>query len=152
MPLTQPTMIPLLFFTVTCNFIYPHVLKSAPEVLESIGTKLVHTQILKSGFGHYHVVQTTLVDSYSRTGSCIEIARDLFDEMSERNLVSWTAMVSGYMRAKPCVGPCHYPAYKSGSTNKYQRLRRKLRPDPRFSRRTKDLVLERSRRRHCDRV
>ncbi|KAK8685426.1 hypothetical protein V6N13_041427 [Hibiscus sabdariffa] len=40
-------------------------------------------------------------------------------------------MVSGYMRAKPCIGPCLYPAYKSGSTNKYQRLRRKLRPDPR---------------------
>ncbi|KAL4354382.1 hypothetical protein GQ457_06G041440 [Hibiscus cannabinus] len=80
------------------NFIYPHVLKSAPEVLESNGTKLVHTQILKSGFGHYHVVQTALVDSYSRTGSCIGIARDLFDEMPERNLVSWTAMVSGYMR------------------------------------------------------
>ncbi|KAK8691518.1 hypothetical protein V6N13_075028 [Hibiscus sabdariffa] len=51
---------------------------------------------------HYHVVQTALVDSYPRTGSCIVIARDLFDEMSERNLVSWTAMISGYMRAKPC--------------------------------------------------
>ncbi|TYJ17112.1 hypothetical protein E1A91_A09G028800v1 [Gossypium mustelinum] len=80
------------------NFIFPHVLKSAPEVLESNGTKLVHTQILKSGFGQYPVVQTALVDSYSRTGSCIGIARDVFDEMSDRNLVSWTAMVSGYMR------------------------------------------------------
>ncbi|XP_022773699.1 pentatricopeptide repeat-containing protein At1g33350-like [Durio zibethinus] len=80
------------------HFIYPHVLKSAPEVLESNGTKLVHTQIFKSGFGQYPVVQTALVDSYSRTGSCIEIARDFFDEMSERNVVSWTVMVSGYMR------------------------------------------------------
>ncbi|XWS40776.1 hypothetical protein CRYUN_Cryun17cG0024500 [Craigia yunnanensis] len=80
------------------NFIYPHVLKSAPEVLESNGTKLVHTQIFKSGFGQYPVVQTALVDAYSRPGSCIGIARDLFDEMAERNVVSWTAMVSGYMR------------------------------------------------------
>ncbi|KAK9046629.1 hypothetical protein V6N11_052514 [Hibiscus sabdariffa] len=61
---------------------------------------------------HYHVVQTALVDSYPRTGSCIVIARDLFDEMSERNLVSWTAMISGYMRAKPCVGPRHYQRTK----------------------------------------
>ncbi|XVF14134.1 hypothetical protein REPUB_Repub09cG0031200 [Reevesia pubescens] len=80
------------------HFIYPHVLKSAPEVMESNGTKLVHTQIFKSGFGQYPVVQTALVDSYSRTDSCIGIARDLFDEMYERNVVSWTAMVSGYMR------------------------------------------------------
>ncbi|OMO88685.1 hypothetical protein CCACVL1_08262 [Corchorus capsularis] len=81
------------------HFIYPHVLKSAPGVLESDnGTKLVHTHILKSGFGQYPVIQTALVDSYSRTGSSIGIARDLFDEMSEKNVVSWTAMVHGYMR------------------------------------------------------
>ncbi|XVE83923.1 hypothetical protein DITRI_Ditri16bG0127400 [Diplodiscus trichospermus] len=80
------------------HFIYPHVLKSAPEVLESNGTKLVHTQIFKSGFGQYPVVQTALVHSYSRTGSGIGIARDLFDEMAERNVVSWTAMLSGYMK------------------------------------------------------
>ncbi|XP_007031405.2 PREDICTED: pentatricopeptide repeat-containing protein At1g33350 [Theobroma cacao] len=80
------------------HFIYPHVLKSAPEVLESHGTQLIHSQIFKSGFGEYPVVQTALVDSYMRTGSSIGIARDLFDEMAERNVVSWTAMVSGYMR------------------------------------------------------
>ncbi|KAJ0087564.1 hypothetical protein Patl1_06909 [Pistacia atlantica] len=80
------------------QFIYPHVLKSCPEVLESCGTKMVHTQIVKSGFEQYPVVKTALVDSYSRSSSDISVARKLFDEMFERNIVSWTAMISGYTR------------------------------------------------------
>ncbi|KAK9200279.1 hypothetical protein WN944_015476 [Citrus x changshan-huyou] len=80
------------------HFIYPHVLKSCPDVLESRGTKMVHTQIVISGFEQYPVVETALVNSYSRSGNDIGIARKLFDEMSERNVVSWTAMISGYTR------------------------------------------------------
>ncbi|KAA8529736.1 hypothetical protein F0562_034164 [Nyssa sinensis] len=80
------------------EFIYPYVLKSYPEFLESHGTELVHTQVLKSGFGRYPVVQTALLDSYSRFCSDLRTARQLFDEMFERNVVSWTAMVSGYTR------------------------------------------------------
>ncbi|GKV35170.1 hypothetical protein SLEP1_g43474 [Rubroshorea leprosula] len=81
------------------HFIYPHVLKSSPEVLEPHGTKLVHVHVIKSGFGKYPVVQTALIDAYSRRSSDIGIARYLFDDMSERSVVSWTAMVSGYARA-----------------------------------------------------
>ncbi|OVA13127.1 Pentatricopeptide repeat [Macleaya cordata] len=78
------------------HFIYPHVLKSCWS--ETQGTKSVHNQILKSGFGGNPVVQTALVDSYLKCCSDVVIARSLFDEMSERNVVSWTAMISGYAR------------------------------------------------------
>ncbi|MFS8030682.1 putative tetratricopeptide-like helical domain superfamily [Helianthus anomalus] len=81
------------------HFIYPHVLKSCPEVLGSNGTKMVHTQIVKTGYHEYPVVQTALLDAYSRVSLDLGVARQLFDEMSERNVVSWTAMVSGYTRA-----------------------------------------------------
>ncbi|KAJ8769932.1 hypothetical protein K2173_009014 [Erythroxylum novogranatense] len=74
------------------HFIYPHALKSCQV------TKLVHTHITKSGFGKHPVVQTALVDSYSRSPSDICDARKVFNEMSERNVVSWTAMISGYTR------------------------------------------------------
>ncbi|XP_050226475.1 pentatricopeptide repeat-containing protein At1g33350 [Mercurialis annua] len=74
------------------HFIFPHVLKNCHN------TKLVHTQIVKSGFSHYPVVQTALVDSYSRCLSDISCARQVFDEMSERNVVSWTAMINGYAK------------------------------------------------------
>ncbi|GAV84881.1 PPR domain-containing protein/PPR_3 domain-containing protein [Cephalotus follicularis] len=73
------------------QFIYPHVLRCN-------GTKLVHTQILKSGFAQYPVVQTALVDSYARISADLKNARELFDEMADRNVVSWTAMISGYAR------------------------------------------------------
>ncbi|KAK4258408.1 hypothetical protein QN277_007863 [Acacia crassicarpa] len=80
------------------QFIYPHVLKSCPEVLGLNGTGLVHAQVLKSGYERYPVVQTSLVDSYSRILGNIGNARKVFDEMCERNVVSWTAMVCGHAR------------------------------------------------------
>ncbi|CAL0328665.1 unnamed protein product [Lupinus luteus] len=81
------------------QFIYPHVLKSCPQVMEPRGTDLVHAQILKMGFEQYPVVETALVDSYSRSLGNVGSARKVFDGMSERNVVSFTAMVSGYARA-----------------------------------------------------
>ncbi|KAF6163429.1 hypothetical protein GIB67_029278 [Kingdonia uniflora] len=41
---------------------------------------------------------TTLVDAYLRWGSNVGVARELFNEMLERNIVSWIAMMSGYAR------------------------------------------------------
>ncbi|CAN0890706.1 Pentatricopeptide repeat-containing protein At1g33350 [Linum grandiflorum] len=76
------------------HFIFPHVLKS------SDATRVVHPFVEKSGFGNYPVVQTALVDSYSRSsGSDMRIARKVFDEIAEKNVVSWTAMISGLVRA-----------------------------------------------------
>ncbi|MED6220057.1 hypothetical protein PIB30_041371 [Stylosanthes scabra] len=80
------------------QFIYPHVLKSCPEVMEHRGTDSVHAQIVKFGFEEWCVVETALVDSYSRSLGGLGNARKVFDEMSERNVVSFTAMVSGYAR------------------------------------------------------
>jgi pentatricopeptide repeat protein len=77
------------------HFVYPHVLKACPQALEPHGTKMVHTQILKSGFGQYPAVETALVDSYSRYCSDNRSARQVFDEMFDKNGVSWTAMISG---------------------------------------------------------
>lgn len=43
------------------------------------------------------MIKTSLLDAYARF-SDLGNARKLFDEMSERNVVSWTALVSGYAR------------------------------------------------------
>ncbi|XP_057519994.1 pentatricopeptide repeat-containing protein At1g33350 [Amaranthus tricolor] len=80
------------------HFIYPHVLKSGFEVFGMFGMKMIHTQIVKTGFGSNPIVQTGLVDCYCRFCSDYKTARQLFDEMCERNIVSWTAMISGYAR------------------------------------------------------
>lgn len=58
----------------------------------------MHNQIVKTGFGRHPVVQTTLVDLYSRFRHGIDTAREVFDEMPEKNVISWTALISGYTR------------------------------------------------------
>ena len=40
-------------------------------------------------------METSLVDMYSKFG-CMGIARNVFNNMSVRNVVSWNAIVSGY--------------------------------------------------------
>lgn len=81
------------------HFIYPLVLKSTPHLSSAFSTPLVHSHLFKSGFHHYLVVQTALLHAYASSVSHIPLARQLFDEMSERNVVSWTAFLSGYARS-----------------------------------------------------
>ncbi|XP_010529708.1 PREDICTED: pentatricopeptide repeat-containing protein At1g33350 [Tarenaya hassleriana] len=81
------------------QFIYPHVFKCTPYLSSAFSTPLVHTHSLKSGFHLYIVVRTAMLHSYASSTSHIPFARQLFDEMSDRNVVSWTAMVSGYARS-----------------------------------------------------
>ncbi|GAA0150956.1 hypothetical protein LIER_09779 [Lithospermum erythrorhizon] len=80
------------------QFTFPIVLKSCPEIVKPFGIEMVHTQVEKCGFGQYPVVQTALLDAYSRFSSDIVIARRVFDEMHEKNVVSWTAMITGCTR------------------------------------------------------
>ncbi|XP_057833238.2 pentatricopeptide repeat-containing protein At3g24000, mitochondrial [Cryptomeria japonica] len=54
----------------------------------------MHQKIIKSGFLSDLVVNA-LVDMYAKCGS-IQKARDLFDKMSQRNVVTWNAMITGY--------------------------------------------------------
>ncbi|KAJ7528371.1 hypothetical protein O6H91_15G000800 [Diphasiastrum complanatum] len=57
--------------------------------------KRLHSEIIKRGFQSDVVVGSTLVNMYAKCG-CTEDARELFDNMSERDVVSWTAMIAGY--------------------------------------------------------
>eukprot|EP01018_Ginkgo_biloba_P001571 Gb_40472 [translate_table: standard] len=55
----------------------------------------IHEHLLRSGFQSDVFVESALVDMYAKCGS-IEKARILFDNMHERNAISWTAMIGGY--------------------------------------------------------
>eukprot|EP01018_Ginkgo_biloba_P019893 Gb_33697 [translate_table: standard] len=57
--------------------------------------KSSHGYIIKRGFESDVCVGTALLDMYAKCGN-IEIARQLFDKMSERSVISWNAMISGY--------------------------------------------------------
>eukprot|EP01018_Ginkgo_biloba_P002617 Gb_35466 [translate_table: standard] len=55
----------------------------------------IHEGITRRGFQFNVFVGNSLVDMYAKCG-CIEKARSLFDKMSARDVVSWTAMIAGY--------------------------------------------------------
>ncbi|KAF7120520.1 hypothetical protein RHSIM_Rhsim13G0077500 [Rhododendron simsii] len=55
----------------------------------------VHGFCLKAGFCFHVVVGTGLIDMYSKCWS-IDASRRFFDEMPEKNVVTWTSLVTGY--------------------------------------------------------
>ncbi|XP_057826506.2 pentatricopeptide repeat-containing protein At1g09410, mitochondrial [Cryptomeria japonica] len=55
----------------------------------------IHQTIMDSGCSSDVEVQSMLVDMYAKCGN-IQKARELFDKMSQRDEVSWNAMIAGY--------------------------------------------------------
>ncbi|XP_076943791.1 pentatricopeptide repeat-containing protein ELI1, chloroplastic-like [Bidens hawaiensis] len=59
--------------------------------------KQLHTHVIKMGFTNNIHVSTGLVNLYAKNGDLV-YARQVFDKMPERSLVSLTAMVTGYAK------------------------------------------------------
>jgi pentatricopeptide repeat protein len=59
--------------------------------------KEIHLDIIKRGFLSDAFVGSALLDMYVKCGS-IEDARQVFDNMLERDVVAWTSMIAGYAR------------------------------------------------------
>eukprot|EP01018_Ginkgo_biloba_P013574 Gb_33693 [translate_table: standard] len=57
--------------------------------------KDIHDELVRCGFQSDVFVGNALVDMYAKCGS-IENARHVFDTMPQRDVVSWTSMISGY--------------------------------------------------------
>lgn len=57
----------------------------------------VHLQIYRNGFEWDVVLLSTLIDAYAKSGD-MDYAGQVFDKMSQRNVVSWTAMITGYAK------------------------------------------------------
>lgn len=58
--------------------------------------RMVHGLVVKSGFLSDSYVGNTLLHMYA-TCREIERARNVFDEMRERNVVSWSSLIEGYI-------------------------------------------------------
>ncbi|KAG9451412.1 hypothetical protein H6P81_011377 [Aristolochia fimbriata] len=59
----------------------------------------VHCFSIKAGFGDNLYFCNTLIGLYGKNG-LIDEARQVFDGMVEKDLVSWTSMISGFVRVK----------------------------------------------------
>ncbi|KAK8941295.1 Pentatricopeptide repeat-containing protein [Platanthera zijinensis] len=77
------------------NFTFPVVIKACAARSAIRTGNEVHCAVIRTGYGGCLVVQTALVDFYSKIG-ILEYARKLFDRITKRDLVSWNALISGY--------------------------------------------------------
>lgn len=73
-------------------------LKACGRIVYKIGGVSIHAQVHKHGFCNVVYVQTALVDFYSKVGR-VEVARKVFDEMLDKNVVSWNSILSGYVKS-----------------------------------------------------
>ncbi|EXB38470.1 hypothetical protein L484_022371 [Morus notabilis] len=64
-------------------------------LFDQVAGRQVHCQCVKSGFVEDVSVGTSLVDMYMKTEG-IRDGRKVFDEMREKNVASWTALLTGY--------------------------------------------------------
>ncbi|KAL6008134.1 hypothetical protein ACLOJK_033640 [Asimina triloba] len=55
--------------------------------------KWIHTFVDKNGFGDILSVNNALIDMYAKCGS-LDRARQVFDDMPQRNVISWTSMIT----------------------------------------------------------
>ncbi|KAK7412465.1 hypothetical protein VNO78_03929 [Psophocarpus tetragonolobus] len=56
--------------------------------------KRIHGHIYKLGFGSYNSVVNSLIAAYFKSGG-VDSAHKLFDELVDRDVVSWNSMISG---------------------------------------------------------
>ena len=77
------------------NFIIPCVLKACSGLSALQQGKKMHGYVIRSGFDPDVFVKNSLIDMYAKCGD-IEDALQVFDEMCQRDVVSWNAMIGGY--------------------------------------------------------
>lgn len=57
----------------------------------------VHGLLWKMNFGSDVFLQNCLIGLFVRCG-CVELARQLFDRMADRDVVSYNSMIDGYVK------------------------------------------------------
>ncbi|GMJ06334.1 hypothetical protein like AT4G14820 [Hibiscus trionum] len=57
--------------------------------------KWIHVYADKNGFGGTLPINNAIIDMYAKCGS-LERARDVFEKMSRKNVISWTSMINAF--------------------------------------------------------
>ncbi|GMH20227.1 hypothetical protein Nepgr_022068 [Nepenthes gracilis] len=79
------------------SFTYSFLAKACCNLRQIVTGAQVHARVVEVGFGSHVYVQTALLNMYVVLGSLGD-AKKVFEEMPERNLVTWNAMVTGLVK------------------------------------------------------
>ncbi|KAK7274899.1 hypothetical protein RIF29_16000 [Crotalaria pallida] len=79
-----------------CSFVYPSVLRAVSGVGDLVMGRKVHGRVVKSGFADDPVIGTSLLGMYGESW-CLGDAKNVFDEMPQRDLFSWSSIISCYV-------------------------------------------------------
>ncbi|KAL5722940.1 hypothetical protein ACHQM5_006396 [Ranunculus cassubicifolius] len=77
------------------SFSLNFVLKACTMRSSQLEGKQIHALIINLGFNSVIFLQTTLINLYSVSGN-LQDAHQVFDEISTRNVICWTALISAY--------------------------------------------------------
>ncbi|XP_015059154.1 pentatricopeptide repeat-containing protein At3g46790, chloroplastic [Solanum pennellii] len=78
------------------RFTYTYVLKAC-AVASLPKHKEIHAQLFRHGYHTHTHIMTTLIDVYARFGY-VENAACVFNQMPQKNMVSWSAMIGCYAK------------------------------------------------------
>ncbi|KAL3638822.1 hypothetical protein CASFOL_016729 [Castilleja foliolosa] len=78
------------------KYTFPSLIKACSNSLALMEGRIIHGATMRCGTERDVFVGSSLIDFYGKCGE-IECARKVFDGMSVRNEVSWTAMMVGYL-------------------------------------------------------
>lgn len=79
------------------GFTFASLLSAAASIGVLGKGEQLHARLLKSGFESDQCVANALISMYARSGS-IEGASEVFNEMFDRNVISWTSMITGFAK------------------------------------------------------
>lgn len=100
------------------NFTYPFVFKAICHLREVLVGEKIHGFVVKCGVEFDCYVCNSIMDMYAELGFDLSLKK-LFDEMPERDLVSWNILISGYVRC----------SMFEDAVEVYRRMQVKVRPD-----------------------
>ncbi|KAF2306502.1 hypothetical protein GH714_018743 [Hevea brasiliensis] len=83
------------------NFTFPFVLKACARLSHFQLGIILHAFVVKVGFDSDVFINTSLVSLYVKCGY-LEHAFRVFDDIPDKNIVSWTAIISGYTGVGKC--------------------------------------------------
>eukprot|EP01018_Ginkgo_biloba_P021054 Gb_39558 [translate_table: standard] len=84
-------------FLVNSHTFYSSLLKRCAKMKSLVEGRRIHAHMIKTGFKGDILINNHLANMYAKCASLAH-ARQVFDKIPERNVVSWTAVIAGYVQ------------------------------------------------------